>query len=153
MDGITGRNIGDRRGWHSRLWWQPQEPITNTEIEASICAMAGAEWMDYSICRTMHFIGTNLPLRLEPSSISFSCPAISITVSWSSGYDFPLTNAISRCSGKVLGSIPRETILFLCTLLCNCALFLEGPDNRPHPVNFEPLPHPQPKRRLRLLTP
>ncbi|KAJ5479559.1 hypothetical protein N7530_005068 [Penicillium desertorum] len=32
------------------------------------------------------------------------------TVSWSSGYDFPLTNAISRCSGKVLGSIPRETI-------------------------------------------
>ncbi|KUM64233.1 hypothetical protein ACN42_g2871 [Penicillium freii] len=31
-------------------------------------------------------------------------------VSWSSGYDFPLTNAIRKCSGKVLGSIPRETI-------------------------------------------
>ncbi|KAJ5186713.1 hypothetical protein N7449_011477 [Penicillium cf. viridicatum] len=31
-------------------------------------------------------------------------------VSWSSGYDFPLTNATSVCSGKVLGSIPRETI-------------------------------------------
>ena len=32
------------------------------------------------------------------------------TVSWSSGYDFPLTSATSVCSGKVLGSIPRETI-------------------------------------------
>ena len=34
-------------------------------------------------------------------------------VSWSSGYDFPLTIASSKCSGKVLGSIPRETILFV----------------------------------------
>ncbi|KAJ5491988.1 hypothetical protein N7453_010085 [Penicillium expansum] len=32
------------------------------------------------------------------------------TVSWSSGYDFPLTSVMSVCSGKVLGSIPRETI-------------------------------------------
>jgi hypothetical protein len=34
------------------------------------------------------------------------------SVSWSSGYDFPLTIASSKCSGKVLGSIPRETIFF-----------------------------------------
>ncbi|KAJ9492407.1 hypothetical protein VN97_g804 [Penicillium thymicola] len=44
-------------------------------------------------------------------ALQFSFRPIShSTVSWSSGYDFPLTNAISVCSGKVLGSIPRETI-------------------------------------------
>ncbi|KAJ5512118.1 hypothetical protein N7463_001670 [Penicillium fimorum] len=41
-----------------------------------------------------------------------------LTVSWSSGYDFPLTSATSVCSGKVLGSISRETIFCTCAMYC-----------------------------------
>jgi hypothetical protein len=48
------------------------------------------------------------------------------TVSWSSGYDFPLTIALSKCSGKVLGSIPRETIflIFFFSLLVSFIFFI-----------------------------
>ncbi|KAJ5978015.1 hypothetical protein N7501_001357 [Penicillium viridicatum] len=52
-------------------------------------------------------------LRRERYELVKVAEEIGRAVSWSSGYDFPLTNVISICSGKVLGSIPRETIFLI----------------------------------------
>ncbi|KAJ6139216.1 hypothetical protein N7471_005702 [Penicillium samsonianum] len=60
-----------------------------------------------------HKIVTYDYLRRERYELIKVAEEIGRAVSWSSGYDFPLTNAISMCSGKVLGSIPRETIFCL----------------------------------------
>jgi hypothetical protein len=51
------------------------------------------------------------------------CQFFHLAVSWSSGYDFPLTIALGKCSGKVLGSIPRETIFLVFFSPCLFYLF------------------------------